>query len=92
MRSLPESRAGSIGAYPSLSAKFSERSSKDVRKPLLNVAISAWSSSNSLSATARRCWRSGGGKPLNINVAEHLNEIRDERDDEILANILPPRP
>lgn len=33
-----------------------------------------------------------GGKPLNINVAEFLNEIRDERDDEILANIFPPRP
>ena len=33
-----------------------------------------------------------GGKPLNVNVAELLNEMRDERDDEILANIFPPRP
>jgi predicted DNA-binding protein len=33
-----------------------------------------------------------GGQPLNINVAELLNEMRDERDGEILANIFPPRP
>ena len=34
-------------------------------------------------------WGSGS-KPLNVNVAELLNEIRDERDNEILANLFPP--
>ena len=31
-----------------------------------------------------------GGKPLNVDVTELLNEIRDERDNEILANLFPP--
>ena len=33
-----------------------------------------------------------GGEPLNVNVADMIRQMRDERDEEILAAAFPPRP
>lgn len=33
-----------------------------------------------------------GGEPLNVNVADLIRQMRDERDEEIFASAFPPRP
>jgi len=33
-----------------------------------------------------------GGEPLNVNVADMVRQMRDERDEEVFAAAFPPRP